>query len=120
MSNQSSTGSVLASLIVLSLAIIIMCGGCIANNMNERIENVCIKRVTEVGNADSGSQYLIFAKDGTVYRNGDAILYGKFNSSDIQAELDDKTCYRFRVVGIRSHFFSLYPNILEILPGEDK
>ena len=73
--------------------------------------------VTEkvVKNSKDRSKYLIFTKDEEdrvkVIQNTDSLLKGKFNSSDIYADLKVGKTYDFDVYGFRIPFFSKYENI---------
>lgn len=73
--------------------------------------------VTEkvVKNSKDHSKYLIFAKDEEghvkVIQNTDSLIKGKFNSSDIYADLKVGKKYNFDVYGFRIPFFSKYENI---------
>lgn len=56
--------------------------------------------------------YLVSCGD-TVYKIEDLFWIGKFNSSDIYADLEVGTIYDFKVTGHRIPFFSEYQNINE-------
>jgi hypothetical protein len=65
---------------------------------------------------DKSSKYLIYGTvDGEtlVIENTDEFWYGKFNSSDIYAEIIPGRTYRIKVVGFRIPFFSQYQNLIE-------
>lgn len=73
--------------------------------------------VTEkvVKNSKEHSKYLIFGedKDGRikVVQNTDSLFKGKFNSSDIYADIKVGKTYHFDVYGFRIPFLSKYENI---------
>jgi len=46
------------------------------------------------------------------FQNTDLLARLKFNSGDIQANVEVGKHYRFKVIGRRNHFFSSYRNIL--------
>jgi hypothetical protein len=71
-----------------------------------------ISHKERVYDADRGSRYLIFTDAGT-FENVDSLIYGKFDSSDLYGYLQVGETYSIKIKGIRSHFFSIYPNILE-------
>jgi hypothetical protein len=80
-------------------------------------------RIVETSNSgkrqDISSKYLVFTKnkDGVeVFENTDSLLNGKFNSSDVQAQLEIGKQYRAAVYGWRIPFFSSYRNIVEAKP----
>lgn len=60
------------------------------------------------------SMYLIYTDKG-VFRNTDASLFLKFNSSDIYGELTVGNTYKLGVYGKRSRIFTTYPNIYKIV-----
>jgi hypothetical protein len=57
------------------------------------------------------SGYLIFTDQGT-YSNTDALLHGKFNSSDIYGRIEIGKRYRLTSYGWRIGVTSSYPNII--------
>lgn len=67
---------------------------------------------------DKEGKYLIYTKVNgeafEVYENTDNLLRGKFNSSDVYNQIEIGKTYRFRVVGFRIPFLSMYKNILEV------
>lgn len=72
------------------------------------------------------SMYLVFTTEG-VLKNSDTIAYLKFNSSDIQSELEAGYVYKLVVCGKRLRWRSDYKNIIkvhskispaELLPGD--
>lgn len=58
-------------------------------------------------------KYLVFTKNET-FENTDAILFWKFDSSDVQGHLEKGKTYRFKVNGYRVPWMSWYRNILEV------
>ncbi len=96
-----------------------------------RAVGVEIKRVDE-GTTDAGQQrtrdvYQLQAEtpDGRprVYRNEDNILYFKFDSASLQAQVQslaaDKQLIALRHYGIRAPLFSMFPNAVKAWPVED-
>ena len=71
------------------------------------------ERIVEKGE-DGGSYYLVFTEDDA-YKNEDALFYGKFKSSSLQAQLKEGETYRVKVYGWRIGFLSMYPNIVKIV-----
>lgn len=73
---------------------------------------------------DESSKYLVFAEDeygnSIVFENTDAVLRGKWNSSDIQGQLKEGHTYTVTVVGFRVPFLSMYQNIIEIEEQTDE
>ena len=67
-------------------------------------------------NSRYNSAYLVFCEDDSgetlVLKNGDCLLRGKFNSSNVQGEIEEGRKYKFTVVGWRIPFLSWYENII--------
>lgn len=59
-------------------------------------------------------RYLIFTEGGEVLENTDTILYGKWDSSDLQSNLEEGKTYDARVAGWRWPFFSCYRNVVSL------
>lgn len=74
------------------------------------------KEATVISDGDGRveNRYLIFTKEGEVFENTDALTFGKFNSSDIQARLKVDSTYNVLVAGWRIPVVSSYRNIIEI------
>jgi len=71
------------------------------------------ERIVEKGE-DGGSYYLVFTEDDA-FKNEDALFYGKFKSSALQAKLKVGETYKVKVYGWRIGVFSMYPNIVKIV-----
>lgn len=69
--------------------------------------------VTKSSRNSIDSKYLIFTKD-EVFENEDSFIFGKFNSSDFQNQLELNKKYKVEVVGWRVPLLSMYRNIIEI------
>lgn len=69
-------------------------------------------------NKDSDSYYLVFGEDengnGVVYKNEDAFIRGKWDSSTMQANLKIGETYEVVLVGYRIPLFSSYENIISV------
>lgn len=59
------------------------------------------------------SIYVVYTRDG-VFKNSDTIAYWKFNSSDVQAEIEPGRTYEFVVCGRRWRWASRYKNIIKV------
>lgn len=70
-----------------------------------------------VKNNNNEGKYLIYCQDTDgnikVYEITDSLLYGRFNSSDVYAQISIGKTYEFTVGGSRNGFMSWYPNIYE-------
>jgi hypothetical protein len=69
------------------------------------------ERITESNGVTS--KYLVFT-DKETFENTDALIFGKFNSSDIQGKLKVDSTYNIKVVGWRVPFMNTYRNIIEV------
>ncbi len=81
------------------------------------------ERITESskdseGNNKTSSKYLVFANsesgNSLVFENTDCFIRGKFDSSNIQAQLKEGHTYRITIIGYRVPFFSWYQNIIKV------
>lgn len=104
------------SVIAFVLIILTSVGFTIASYQNEQTFEVIVTD-KEVKTSSDSSRYLIFAEvDGEtrVFQNTDALFKGKFNSSDLYAEIEPGEKYTFTTIGYRVNFLSMYENIIEI------
>lgn len=68
-------------------------------------------------NQETGSsEYRIYTEQCGTFSNEDSLLRGKFNSGDVQGQLQEGETYDITVVGPRIPFMSTFPNILEVRP----
>jgi hypothetical protein len=84
------------------------------------VTNEYVVTVTDktVKNSKDSSKYLIFTElengEVRVFQDTDSIIRGKFNSSDIYAEIKVGQKYKFKVYGFRIPALSRYENIVSI------
>lgn len=87
----------------------------VKGNFNRQTAVITVTEKERVNKSDD-SYYLVFGKDKNgntvVYKNSDDLFRMKFNSSDIQAQLEIGNTYEVQLVGLRVPFFSMYENIL--------
>lgn len=82
-------------------------------------ETYIVATVTDknVKRTDNDDVYLIYTKttEGTtaVFEVTDSLLAGRFNSSDVYAEIEIGKTYQFGVRGQRNQLMSWYPNIYD-------
>lgn len=62
----------------------------------------------------------MFYTDKGVFENTDEIAAGKFNSSDVTAQVQAGNTYDFVCVGKRNRRFSIYPNVLSVTLKKSK
>lgn len=77
--------------------------------------DITVKVTDKVRTGGDDSKYLIFT-DGGVYEDTDTMMKGKYNSSDLYSKIKVGQRYTFHLRGVRSGFFSMYPNILTVKP----
>lgn len=74
-----------------------------------------IKRSKGIKRYGDDDKYLVYTKDengnSQVFEITDNILAGRFNSSDVYAEIEIGKTYKFTVGGSRNQVMSWYPNI---------
>jgi hypothetical protein len=89
-------------------------GGFIIQKSTEKTVTFRVKDKERVQNCNSDgcdSKYLIFTDHGT-FKDTDALLYFKFNSSDLYGNLERGKTYTCKVNGFRFGFTSSYQNII--------
>ena len=104
-----------AEIIIIILVLAVFLGGSALVSFNDHTYVVEVTDKERVNYSDSG-KYLIYAQEDNntlVLKNTDSLLRGKFNSSDIYAELEIGKTYEFTVVGYRIPILSSYENIIE-------
>lgn len=62
---------------------------------------------------DQSSYYLIYTENET-FTIQDTLIKGQWRSSDIYGNIEEGREYKFTVYGIRSGFFSMYRNIINV------
>lgn len=66
-----------------------------------------------VDKSGDGAKYLVWTEEGEVFKNTDYLLFGKFNSADLQGQLHEGKTYSCHVAGWRVPLFSWYRNIIK-------
>lgn len=67
------------------------------------------------GGTHGHCKYMIYATDGSVFKNTDELVWGwrwKMDSANMQASLHTGHTYRIRTVGYRIPFLSTFENII--------
>lgn len=93
-------------------------GGAVAVAYHGSQETVTItvldkERVCSTSSEGSSCEYRVYA-EGETFKNGDSLLFTKFDSADIQGRLQEGDSYDVTVVGWRIPFFSMFRNIIEV------
>lgn len=102
--------------LVLILTLSVLAGGCNRIFFTKEAYNMTVVMKERVNKSES-SYYLVHFEDPNgktyVYKNVDSMVWGKWNSSDVQGALKVDSMYTLKISGIRSGPFSWYPNIVE-------
>lgn len=107
---------ILGVLLVVSLINLTGCVNTDTEGWSSEVE--CVVKDKWVKKNGDTDKYLVSCDD-EVYQITDNLFYGKFNSSDIYAELQVGKKYRLQVSGFRFGLTSSYKNINEITLIED-
>lgn len=104
-----------AGIIIIILVLAVLLEGSALVSFNDHTYVVEVTNKERVNYSDSGKHLIYGQEDNNtlVLKNTDSLLRGKFNSSDIYAELEIGKTYEFTVVGYRIPILSDYENIIE-------
>lgn len=109
----------LAAVIVIVFATL-MFSACGESNRNKYTVTVTDKQVKR--QSKSSDKYLVFTKlengEVRVFENTDNPFLGKWNSSDVFAQIEIGKKYVFDVAGYRNQQMSWYENIISVMPAE--
>lgn len=100
------------------IALVCVIGGFICFPYLTCSKDIVTINKTEVKRNKTSDKYLIFATNSEgekiVLENTDSIAFFKFNSSDIQGDIEIGETYKIKTSGIRMPFLSMYKNIIDI------
>lgn len=119
-------GGKYAVLAVIAIAaIVLLIGGCTAGMKSVGEGRATITVTEKITKRDGDSdKYLIYVKpvagQDKVYQNTDSIMYLKFDSSDMYAELEVGKTYDCKTWGWRVPFFSSYKNLINCTEVDDE
>lgn len=84
--------------------------------MTDDVVTVTVKDKERImtGSGDTLSSKFLVYTDGEVFENTDSPWYWKWNSADIQNNLEVGQTYTIKVYGWRIPFFSMFRNVVEI------
>ena len=112
--NKGLVGIIIIIVIILAVAIgIAVYAGSYYGSKETITITVDDKWIKGVGS--NSQKYLIADVEGNVYENVDDWLQGKYDSSNVWADLKIGETYDVVVMGWRIPFFSMYQNILQIV-----
>lgn len=108
---------VIMALVIIGLIAVLSIG----TSFNDHTYTITVTDKERI-NKNDDSYYLIFTEkqdgDTLVLKNEDNLFRGKFNSSDVYAQMDVGCAYEVTVVGFRFPLISMYENIIKIEPIE--
>lgn len=111
--NRSSNYGIGAVIAVLIVAVVAVCAwGFYTTQLKTSTVTFTVaskERIAEEG----GGKYLVFTTDDEAFQVTDNILFGKTDSSNRYAALDEGTTYECTAVGVRFSLFSMYKNLIE-------
>lgn len=118
--NKLNTWDTLTGLFIVGVVIFLIIAaiggfkGCTNNIKDERTITATVtdKYVKRINDED---KYLVSTKDNeeniNVFEITDSLALGRFDSADVYSGIEVGKTYTFTVVGERSEFYSIYPNI---------
>ena len=117
--NRGGVDGAVVVFIVALAAIIFIIGYCISLDYGDaRIYKDYTVTDKAVKNDGESSRYLVYTKDSKgnvmVFSVEDRLWCGRFDASDDYARIEVGKTYNFETVGKRSHFWSSYPDIIEL------
>lgn len=110
---NETAGFVAAALAVVVFGLTFTLGQAYHNQRT--IECTIVDKDRGVGQ-DGTSEYRVYTEQCGTFVNQDSLFRGKFNSGDIQGQLQVGETYELEVAGARFPLFSMFPNIFEVRP----
>lgn len=108
-------GRLLSILVFVIIILVCSISSCTIKNGNERTVT-CTVTDKGIKTMNDDGIYLIYTKDSDgetmVLQIADTLIHGRFDSSDLYAEIEVGKTYEFDICGERVPFLSWYPNIL--------
>lgn len=101
------------ALIVFGSVVVVTALDRAENEKETNYETITVKDKERIMDRDGlGSRYLVWSEDET-FENVDSMLFGKFNSSDLQGKLEIGKTYKCEVLGWRVQILSMYRNLID-------
>lgn len=114
--NRNSNYGIGALIAVVIVAVLALCAvGFYTTQLKQSDVTITVEskeRIAEEG----GGKYLVFTTDDEAFQVTDNILFGKTDSSNRFAALDEGVTYECTAVGVRFSLFSLYKNLIDCEP----
>ena len=110
---RNNAGCLLGAIAAVVVLLVAAIAGWHFEYGTERTVTFTVKTLDDQSTGQNGHQYLIFTTGGQVYKNTDAWLHGKTDSSDVQAMFNVGGTYHCPVYGFRIFWMSSYPDILD-------
>ena len=106
-----------ASLLVVGLIITGVSLSAGSAYYNERtLECTIVDKDRGYNASTKSNEYRVYTEQCGTFLNQDSIFRGKFNSGDVQGQLQVGETYELVVAGPRIGLFSMFPNIFEVRP----
>jgi hypothetical protein len=101
------------ALMVFGLIVVVTVLTRAENGKETQYETITIKDKERIMDRyGKGSRYLVWSEDET-FENVDSLIFGKFNSSDLQGKLEIGKTYKCEVFGLRVQILSMYRNLID-------
>lgn len=110
---------IIAGAIIIALIIGIFSWDYKTTYGNQQTLRITVKDKYIKRSGSDTDKYLVVDSAGNTYQITDLMFLGKYNSTDLYNELDIGDTYEIITTGIRSGFWSLYPNINKIIREEN-
>lgn len=111
--NRSSTYGVGTLVAVIIVAVVALCGFAFYTTQLKQSDVTITVESKERIAEEGGGKYLVFTTDDEAFQVTDNILFGKTDSSNRYAALDEGITYECTAVGVRFSLFSLYKNLID-------
>jgi hypothetical protein len=114
---QKGSTTAFAAFFAGLVMVLAMLGAVAYYNTQETIEATINdkERVCSSSGEGTSCAYRVYT-DTEVFVNKDSLLFRKWNSADVQGQLEAGRSYELTVVGWRIPFFSAFRNIVEVTP----
>lgn len=100
-------------MIKINKALLLVITASLLSACNPEHHTIKVKNTERITRSGGGGYYLIFT-DGGVFKNGDSLVAWKFNSSDMQNNIEAGECYLVKTRFWRIPFLSMYKNITKL------
>ena len=114
MSNDGAAGAILFGITFLAIVVYLVVSNVYLLVGTDSEYIVAVQEKWIKGQGEDGQKYLFSDMTGNVYSIEDSYWKWTFDASDRYANLKENHTYHIKTFGRRSHWFSNYPNAIEI------